>query len=139
MSDGGILKMDVQSIDEVLEYAEQFGDNSLKVINDTLHNEVGDIARPQIQNLIPMSGRTWSGKRAAARSANPFAADDVSQMLAVTIHTTPYYHYLYFPDDGTNTVRHAGNQQFFKRGGENAMPQIIELCLGRLAEEFNGG
>ena len=129
---------DISSIDEVLQAAEQYGDNALKVINDTLHREAGDIARPQIQKLIPMSGRKWSGKRTAARSANPFAADDTSTMLAVTIHTRAAYNYLYFPDDGSTTRRHAGNQQFFKRGGENALPQIIELCLGRLAEEFGG-
>jgi predicted small lipoprotein YifL len=57
--------------------------------------------------------------------------------LSVTIAARGRYGYLYFPDDGTNTKRHAGNQQFMMRGAENATAQIVDLCIGKLTENFN--
>ena len=132
------LELDISNFDDVIEAAQNFSNNALALINDIIHKEAGDLIRSEIQPLIPASGRTWSGKKAAASSTNPFASDKTSEMLAVTVHTRSAYHYLYFPDDGSTTERHYGNQQFFKRGGEAATPDIIELCIGRLTEEFNG-
>ena len=57
-------------------------------------------------------------------------------MLSVTIKTVNAYNYLYFPDDGSNTKKHAGNQQFMASGAENASDRIMELCIGHLTEEF---
>ena len=59
-----------------------------------------------------------------------FNQDD--DMLAVTVAARGKYSYMYFPDDGSNTEKHRGNQQFMKRGAERATERIIELCTGRL-------
>jgi len=85
--------------------------------------------------LIPSSGRQWRGKRAPAASADSLQQLN-TEMLAVTIKSKTAYNYLYFPDDGTNTIRHAGNQQFFQRGAEEAADTVVELCLGKLTEDF---
>lgn len=57
-------------------------------------------------------------------------------MLSVTIKTVSTYNYLYFPDDGSNTKKLAGNQQFMASGAESASDRIMELCIGHLTEEF---
>ena len=82
--------------------------------------------------VLPSSGRRWKGKKRPARSAMPRSFDQDDDLLAVTIAARGVYHYLYFPDDGSNTRKHAGNQQFMYRGAERASPKIIELCLGKL-------
>ena len=67
----------------------------------------------------------------------PFT-ENTGEELAVTIKTKPKYDYLYFPDDGSNTRRHVGNQQFMRRGAEKSRDRIIDICVGRLAQEFGG-
>ena len=135
---GVTFEMDADSFEDVLTLCEEFCDNSYQLINDLIHDEAGELIRAQITPLIPQSGRTWKGKTGAAATSNPYASDDTGTMLAVTVHTRTAYNYLYFPDDGSNSKRHCGNQQFFARGAEAATPEIIELCLGRLAEAFGG-
>ena len=41
-------------------------------------------------------------------------------------------HLRFFAEDGTNTRRHIGNQQFFARGGENVKGEIIGRCIEKL-------
>ena len=59
-----------------------------------------------------------------------------NETLAVTIRSRPAYNYLYFPDDGSNTLRHAGGQHFFQSGAEESADQIIDLCVSKLIENF---
>ena len=68
----------------------------------------------------------------------PAAFNQDEDILTVTIAARGRYHYLYFPDDGSNTRRHVGNQEFMRRGAEAAAGKIIDICLGRLAEAFGG-
>lgn len=133
------ISFDAHDFDEVIKTAQKFGDGALALVDDIIHKEAGDLIRAEVSKLIPESGRTWKGKKAAAAKSDPYGTDKTETMLAVTVHTRSGYHYLYFPDDGSNTKRHAGNQQFFKRGAENAAPDIIDLCVSRLIDEFNGG
>ena len=56
--------------------------------------------------------------------------------MAVTIAARGRYGYLYFPDDGSNTLHHAGGQHFMEAGGQDAMSEVIELLVGKLTEEF---
>lgn len=117
--------------DAMGEYAGKAGD----VVNDILHGEGAELIKDRIMGLLPASGRTWKGKRAAASSTMPFKHE--AETLAVTVKSKPAYNYLYFPDDGSNTVRHAGNQQFMKEGGESAAGDIIDLCIAKLVDDFN--
>lgn len=127
--------LDFKEVENLHQRFEAYGEGANRVVNDVLHEEGGDKIKTQVQLLIPSSGRHWKRKKAAASATDPLQIDN-GEMLAVTVKTIKAYHYLYFPDDGTNTERHAGNQQFFMRGGEQASGEIIDLCLGRLIDEI---
>ena len=133
MADGWFT-LDAKDFETLQENMQAFGAGSGKVIDQVLHNEGAEEIKRNILPLIHSSGRTWRGKKAPAASAKPFTQKNGS--LSVTILSRGYYHYLYFPDDGSNTVRHAGNQQFMQRGAENSADTIIDRCIGKLIESF---
>lgn len=130
------ITLDYSQLDELQNYIEKFEGESLKIINEVIHGKAPKIIQRNIQKLLPESGRKWKGKKAGARNAVPFMADN-SEMLATTIKTKKNYGYLYFPDDGSNTEKHRGNQNFTGRGAEASKEEIINLCIGSLADEFN--
>ncbi len=124
----------IAEMDELQKAMQNFQGNTEDVINEVLHNEAGPIVQDEVMRLMPESGKTWKGKRKSAKSANSLML--VKENLAVTVKPKKAYQYLYFPDDGTNTKRHVGNQQFFKRGGESKKSEIIDRCIGRLVDDF---
>ncbi len=124
--------LDAEEVEELQKLMDQYGDNAKRVIDDVLHGEGAEEIKTQIARLLPASGRRWKGKRAAATRAMPRSFEQDNELLSVTIAARGYYHYLYFPDDGSNTRKHAGNQQFMKRGAESSTDKIVEMCLGRL-------
>lgn len=128
------FNVDYSGLDELSQAMEKYGDESIKIITEVLHNEGAKEIQDKIRNLLPASGRRWKGKKAPARSVNPFT--QTNGVLEVTVKSTGAYGYLYFPDDGSNTQRHAGNQQFMKKGAEDATGRIIDLCLGKLTEKL---
>lgn len=134
MSTSEWFKLDCNEVNEVQKLISNYGDNALKVIDDVLHNEGAKEIKNRITQILPVSGRRWKGKSRAAVSAQPFTQEN--EMLAVTTVSRKTYHYLYFPDDGSNTLHHAGNQQFMRRGAENSVNKIIDLCLGKLTENL---
>ena len=105
-----------------------------KAINDVLHNRAGELIQDEIKLLMPQSRREWKGKRKPAKDAKSLRI--LKGNLSVGVANTKAYHYLYFPDDGTNTQRHVGNQQFFLKGAENKKEEILDLCVGRLVNSF---
>ncbi len=123
---------DAASMDEFTELVEKYGDAAQRVINNVVHEEGAEEIKKEIARLLPASGRKWKGKGAPARSVMPAKFEQDEDLLAVTIAARGKYHYLYFPDDGSNTKRHAGNQEFMYRGADKAAPKVLELCLGRL-------
>ena len=129
---------DAGTVDRITGAMEAYGAEAERVVNDVIHGEGALEIRRRIANLLPESGRKWRGKQRPARTAMPAAFDQDEDVLAVTIAARDHYHYLYFPDDGSNTRRHVGNQQFMLRGAEAAADKIIDICLGRLAEAFGG-
>ncbi len=114
-----------------------FPGNTEEAINAVLHNEGGLLIMDAIQPLIPQSGKTWAGKRAPARTGNSLRS--TNENLAVWVRSAKSYQYLYFPDDGSNTRRHVGNQQFFLRGAESVKSEVIDRCVGRLIQTFEKG
>lgn len=127
------FEMDYTDISHITSLVSAYESDGLKLINDIIHTEAGEVIRNNINMLLPESGRTWKGKKPPAVKVAPFK-EDTSEMMAITIKTKGKYNYLYFPDDGSNTKRHAGGQQFMARGAEASTRKIIDLCLGRLAE-----
>lgn len=128
------LEIDYLAMDELQQAMKAFQGNTEQTINDVLHNEAGELVQNAIQRLMPVSGKSWKGKKKAAKHAKSMT--EVKENLALTVKSKKSYSYLYFPDDGTNTRRHAGNQQFFKRGGESQIGEIVNRCIGRLVNDF---
>lgn len=132
-----MLKINVSDADKLLEAMKGFQGNVEETINDILHNEADGLIQDAIRRLIPRSGAKWKGKKNAA--ADGASLRGVPSNLAITVTTTKNYQYLYFPDDGTNTRRHVGNQRFFERGGEAVEGEIVERCIGKLTNKFEQG
>lgn len=129
------FELDFDEVESLQQKMDEYGTGAQRIINDVLHGEGGQKIKDQIHLLIPSSGRHWKGKRAPAASADSLQQVN-NEMLAVTIKSKTAYNYLYFPDDGSNTRRHAGNQQFFQHGTEEAADSVVEMCLGKLTENF---
>lgn len=130
-----VLKMHIMELDELHKHMKEYQGNTEDAINEVLHGKAGTLISDEVRRLMPVSGKHWRGKKAAAKSSSSLM--NVNENLAVTVKTKKAYQYLYFPDDGTNTRRHVGNQQFFKRGGEAKTDEIINLCIGKLVDDFD--
>lgn len=128
------FKVDVSGVDRLQQAMKDFQGNTEKTINEVLHNEASPLIQEAIKRLIPTSGKNWSGKKPPAKTSKSLT--DVKGNLSVTVTTTKNYQYLYFPDDGTNTRRHVGNQQFFWRGAEEKQDEIIDRCVSRLVNSL---
>lgn len=128
------FSLDANQMDELVSAMASYGEGALEAVNNVIHESGPDIAE-RITPLIHPSGRRWRGKPASATSgAWPLYKTD--EKLAVTVDTKSKYSYLYFPDDGSSSRRHAGNQRFFERGGEQAVPKVLEKCLEALTKAW---
>lgn len=128
------FEMDAKEVERLFNTVKNFPGNAEKSINEVFHNDAPPIVSEEIKRLMPVSGKTWKGKAPAAKGAKSLT--DETANLSFTVKTTGKYHYLYFPDDGTNTRRHVGNQQFFNRGGDNKTPEIVDRCINRIVKDF---
>lgn len=128
------FRINVREFDKLQKAMQDFRGNTEATINEVLYNEASPLIQEEIKRLMPVSGKTWVGKKPAAKTAKSLT--DLKGNLSITVITTKAYSYLYFPDDGTNTRRHVGNQQFFRRGGEAAQDDIVDRCIQRLVNEF---
>lgn len=135
---GTVFKIDTQQFDVLQRAIQLYSGDAERTVNDVLHNEGGKLIQDEIMRLLPESGRTWKGKRTAAKRAKPFTQKN--ENLAVIVRTVSAYHYLYFPDDGTNTRRHIGYhgkpREFMYKGAENQTGKIIDRCIDRLIEKW---
>lgn len=132
-----IVEFDASSIDALTDKMKEYGAGSGQIIDKVLRSEGAEEIKKQIARLLPSSGRHWKEKAPAASSAMPGRFDQDNGELSVTIAARGKYHYLYFPDDGSNTRKHAGDKQFMLHGAEAAAPKVVEMCVGKLAEAFN--
>lgn len=123
-----------EGFDELTKAIENYPDYAGEAINEVLWNEGGTLIQEGIMRLLPESGRTWRGKRKAAKKAAPFT--QANDTLSVTVKTKSAYNYLYFPDDGSTTRKHAGNQQFMLGGAVDKQDEILNLCVARLTQPF---
>lgn len=129
-----VFSIDVKAYDELCQKMQAYQGNAENVVNEVLWDQGGTLINQAIMRLLPRSGRTWSGKKKAAADAQPFTQKN--ENLSVTITTKYSYHYLYFPDDGSTTRKHAGQRHFMFQGAENEQEKIIDLCIARLTEDF---
>ena len=133
-----MFSIDFDELDQVSDIIKQYPGKAQGIVAKVLHNEGAEEIKKDIALLLPSSGRHWKRKAAPASVAMPGKFSQTNDPTFVTISTKGKYRYLYFPDDGSNTHRHAGNQQFMQRGAENASSKVIELCIGKLVDGFNG-
>ena len=131
-----VFYFEVDKFEKMLDIMEKFSDKARteRVINEYLHEKGGEIIRDNIQKILPVSGRTWRGKKLAASQTNPFLIK--KENLAVVVKTKGTYNYLYFPDDGTNTEHHAGNQQFMFRGATDSQDRIVNEVIDELVKRL---
>ena len=127
-------KMDAKQFDRLQEAMVRYEGTAGQVIDGVLHNEGATLIKDAIMQLLPASNREWKGKKTAASKTQPFIHG--KGRLSVTVKTKSAYQYLYFPDDGTTTLNHVGNQQFMQRGAENVTERIVDLCITRLMNEM---
>ena len=132
-------RLDVSEMDKLQDAINRSTQQAGPVIDAVLRNEGAQKIKKNIAMILPSSGRNWKGKGAPASAAMPAHFKQENGTLSVTIVARDKYHYLYFPDDGSNTKRHAGNQQFMRRGAEAASASIVDMCVGRLIDNFEGG
>lgn len=126
------FKLNAAEFDELQQAIKNYPNDAEKIINEVLHGEGSLLLQEEIRRLMPVSGRHWSGKKTSAKRGNSLM--DIKGNLFVEIKTTKAYQYLYFPDDGSSTRKHYGNQHFFRRGAEKKQNEIIERCIGRLTD-----
>ena len=131
MARGSTFTIDASQIGRLSDALASYGSDAEKAINDVLHNEAGDMAQEAIYRLMPRSD-----KRKGKHAKDSKSLTNVFGNLSVTVTTTKKFNYLYFPDDGSNTRRHVGNQRFFERGGETVADDIVERCISKLIENF---
>ena len=128
---GDVFTINCEDFDELQNAMREYQGNTENAINDVLHNYAGNRAQEDIYRLMPVST-----KKKGKHAKNSKSLSNVTGNLSVTITAKGKWHYLYFPDDGTNTRRHIGNQQFFAHGGEAAQDDIVARCVERLTNEF---
>ena len=128
------FSIDVRDFDKLQKAMQDFQGNTEEAINEVLHNEASLLIQEEIKRLMPVSGKSWAGKKPAAKTAKSLT--DLKGNLSVTVTTSKNYGYLYFPDCGENTRRHRGEQHFFQKGGENASDEIVERCIAKLVQQI---
>lgn len=128
------LYLNADQFNRVADAISRYPHNAEEAINDILHNEGAEKIQERIRMLMPSSGKNWRGKAPAAKASK--SMKNVNGNLFVEVKSAKRWNYLYFPDDGSNTTRHVGNQQFFFRGAEAAQNEIVDHCVARLVSEF---
>lgn len=129
-----IFSIDAESFERLEQTIKEAPGNAEKAINEVLWENGGQLINNAIMQLLPRSGRTWSGKKKAAADSAPFTQENGN--LSVTVKTKYAYQYLYFPDDGSNTRKHVGQQFFMFRGAETEQSKIIDLCIAKITENI---
>lgn len=128
-----MIKFEItDNMEELQEKISTLQEKGEEIVNNVLHGEGAEQLKQGIQNLIPESHRTWKGKARAAKLAKPF--NTINENLSVTIVNKNAYAYLYFPDDGTTTRRHRGEQHFMLRGVEAKSGTVVDMCISQLTE-----
>lgn len=131
------VRVDYDGINQLAERMERFGSGAGQVIQGVYTDFAAGEIKENVLPLVHSSGRTFKGHRQSARSAGPDKVfTQTVKDLTLIVRTNRRFGYLYFPDDGSNTRRHAGNQRFMQRGLDQSTDAIIERCVAALTEEF---
>lgn len=133
IEDNRVFKLNSDEIELLFKAIMEYPKNAEKKINKYLHGHGYERMEKSIHNAIPVSER----KKKHAKNANPLKDKDPTANLAVTITTKTKYRYLYFPDDGTNTLHHAGERYFFQDSMERETDNVVSELLDAIRFEDN--
>ena len=124
---------------EVLEQTiMQLQQNAEESINEVLHGKGADVIIEDIRPRIHSSKRKWKGKKTSAKLVKSLVLDKKkSDNLTTVIHSKSGYGYLYFPDDGQTTEKHAGEQHFMLKGAENKAGTVLQMCVDNILKNAN--
>ena len=129
-------ELKASSIEKLQKSLNGYKENAEEEINTYLHGEGYQLFSKSIEDLIPVSERKKKHAKYSNALEDRYNSSKLrgggKQNLSVTIGTKPKYGYLYFPDDGSNTVHHAGNQHFFERGIERKEDEAVDAMLKRI-------
>lgn len=129
--------VDISGIDLITEKIGKYGPAATEVIQEDLKTEGFERISTHIPDLINASGRSWRGKPTSATQAAPTSVFKAQvEGLTLTVSTQKRYNYLYFPDDGSNSKHHAGNQDFMFRGAESMSDEIANDIVKHLITTF---
>lgn len=131
-----VLSLDDEGFASLLDAMKQYGENAADVVTAVIH-DAGDDIYKEIDPLINPSGRKFKGHSSGAKGSK-WQHYDTREPLEISVSTTSKRHYLYFPDDGSNTKHHYGDQQFMLRGAQAAAPGILEKGINALVRNFEG-
>lgn len=138
-----VFWLDSGRVEQIANYTALYGRIARHTISDVIQNEAGTLIEDNIRKLMPVSNvKPWKGKLPHAAHSKSLRHSGVND-LAIVVRTTKNYQYLYFPDDGTSTSNHIGKngvpQQFFLRGAEASVDEVMNRCVTKLVEKFNEG
>ncbi|MCD8198245.1 MAG: hypothetical protein LUE24_13955 [Lachnospiraceae bacterium] len=131
--------IDISGVEKLTEKLERYGNRSGAIVQEYLRDEGFDRIAGHIPNLIHASGRNkakWKNKATASKSAYTSVFQGMVSGMTLTVSTKTRFNYLYFPDDGSNTLHHVGNQQFMLRGAQEQTDGIVDELVGRLVAAF---
>lgn len=123
--------MNADAVERIYEAIRNFPTDAETTINGVFHGEGSEMLQESITLLMPVSDKKKGTHAKYSQSLRSTTGN-----LFVIIRAKKNRQYLYFPDDGTNTYRHVGNQQFFRRGAEAVQDEIIDMTVGRLVQRF---
>lgn len=132
-----VIDIDTTGVTQVQERMAEYGQGAGRVIQGVYEDFAAKDIKENVLPLVHSSGRVFKGHRQGAKSAGPEKVfrHNVNG-LELVVRSQTKFGYLYFPDDGSNTKRHAGRQNFMGRGLEQSVPDIVDRCVARLTEEF---
>jgi hypothetical protein len=126
------------NFDELQGAIEQYQSVAEKSIGEVLKGEGAEEIMTGIKAKIHPSNRKWKGKPRASKLAKSLTVNQKkSTDLAVVINTTNKYQYLYFPDDGTNSHNHHGEQHFMIKGSEDKAGKVLKMCVENIFKNGN--
>ena len=131
------LSVKFDGVEQLGQRIADFGEGAGQIIQGVYEDFAAKEIKENIIPLIHPSGRTFKGHRQGARSAGPEKVFRHSvRELSLVVSTNRAFGYLYFPDDGSITRRHAGQQHFMDRGLQRSVDGIIERCVAALTKDF---
>lgn len=129
------LELSYEKYEKLIQAAAKLQGDMEAAINEALKSsQVKNWMVNSITEFTPMSKAkiaSWHPRH--ARGAKPYK--ETYENLSIIIKSKTAFNYLYFPDDGSNTKRHQGMQQFMLHGAEAVSDQVADEIVDKIVEK----